>query len=178
MTTAGTYSPSSKFFHWLIAIIVIPLLAFSFFLEDLPKSVFPFAINMHKSFGVLILCLMLVRWLIIVKNGKPALPDTIALWQKVLSRVVQYGLYLSLIAMPLVGWIMSTAANRPVNFFYLFKVSLPGVPVDKALAKNMFTVHQWIALVIVGLLVLHIAGALKHHFIDKDIVLKRMLPEK
>ncbi|WP_019216809.1 cytochrome b [Legionella tunisiensis] len=78
--------------------------------------------------------------------------------------------------MPLSGWIMSVAANRIPSYFTMFSVPFPGIAPSEALADLMVQVHNTIAWIIIVLLVLHVAGAVKHHFIDKDEVLRRILP--
>ncbi|MCC5792529.1 MAG: cytochrome b [Legionellaceae bacterium] len=178
LESSRSYSSGSKWLHWLIAAIVLPMLIFTFFFDALPERFFGTAITLHKSFGMLVLFLMLWRIVWITRTGKPPLPATVPIWQRIASRLVQHGLYVLVIAMPLVGWIMSTAANKSPVIFGLFTLPLPGITPDKALAKNMFQTHQILAWVIIFFLILHIAGALKHHFIDKDNVLKRMLPDK
>lgn len=169
------YATSSIVFHWLIAVIVLILLSVSFFLGDLPEHMVPFAVMLHKSFGLSVLFLMLIRLGLIFYHGKPPLPQSVPTWEKVLARGVQYALYLFLLAMPFSGWLMSSFANKAPVFFGLFSVPLPVTP-NQELAKNIFFVHQLIAWVLITLLVLHIAGALKHYFIDKDNVTQSMLP--
>ncbi len=169
------YSTGSKFFHWLIAIIVIAMLSGSFFLDDLPKDYQGFAFMMHKSFGLTVLFLMILRFLWILYQGKPNLPDTVPHWQRFLAHFVQYFLYLGIISMAMCGWVMSVAATRAPVYFGLFKLSLPIEP-NKGLAKLALQGHKTIAWILIGLVILHILGAVKHHFIDKDNVLKRMLP--
>lgn len=178
MSTVSRYSSGSKWLHWIVALIVIPMVCFSFFLDDLPETVRGTGINLHKSFGLLVLFLMFLRLFWILKKGKPSLPASVPIWQRFAARMVQFFLYVALFVMPLAGWIMSTAANKVPSFFGLFTLPLPGVPANKALAKNMFEVHEIFAWIIIGLLVLHIAGALKHYMIDKDKVAQRMFPEK
>ena len=80
--------------------------------------------------------------------------------------------------MPLSGWIMSVAADKIPRYFGLFSVPFPGIAPNKSLADTMSESHEIIAWIIIGFIVLHVAGALKHHFIDKDHVLKSMLPGK
>lgn len=169
------YSKGSKFFHWLIAIIVISMLSGSFFLESLPDQYQPSAFMIHKSFGLTVLFLVLVRLFWIQYTGKPALPKTVPMWQKILARTVQYSLYVFLICMPLCGWVMSVAGNRVPSYFGLFPMPLP-IKANEALSKFMNQSHKTIAWILIALITLHIAGAIKHHFIDKDNVLKRMLP--
>lgn len=172
------YSSGSKFFHWVIALIVISMLAISFFLEDLPKPYVPTAFMLHKSFGLTVLFLMILRLIWVSYKGKLPLPASVPVWQRFLSRLVQYSLYFFVILMALSGWIMSVAANKIPYYFGLFHLSLPGVEPNKNLAELMNESHETIAWILIVLIILHIAGALKHHFIDKDDVLRRMLPGK
>ncbi|MCX7115512.1 MAG: cytochrome b [Gammaproteobacteria bacterium] len=172
------YTTTSKLLHWLVALIVIPMVLGSFYLEDLPQIYKGSAFMLHKSFGLTILVLMILRLIHIHRAGRPDLPGTVACWEIMLSRVVQYSLYLSLILMPLCGWVMSTAADHSPVYFNLVTLPFPWVSPDKALSDWMFQAHRTLAFVIIGLLCLHILGALKHHWFDKDGVLKNMLPRR
>ncbi len=134
-----------------------------------------FYINgLHKPIGVVVLLLAIfaVTWK--VNNPKPGYPATMPLWEKQSAILVQSVLYLTLFAMPLSGFIMSTAAGFPPNFFGLYQF-------PQLLAKNevmahfFFEVHQITAYLIVALVIVHVAAALKHHFINRDNILKRML---
>ena len=174
MEKSKEYSLGSKWLHWLIALIVLTMLSVSFFLEDLSGSIKPTAILFHKSFGLTVLLLMVLRSFWILYRGKPALPATVAPWERALSHFVQYSLYLLLFLMPICGWVMSVAADKTPSFFGLFSGPLPWIAPNKALAQWMFSAHETIAWIIITLLFLHIAGALKHYFIDKDKVLNRM----
>lgn len=172
------YSTGSKFLHWFIAVIVLIMLAGSFFLGNLPEQYIGSAFMLHKSFGVTILFLMGCRLIWIAYTGKPPLPASVPRWQRLLSYLVQYALYLFLILMPLSGWIMSTAANKAPYFFNLFQFPFPGIPTNENLASLMKETHNTIAWIIIALVVLHIAGAIKHQFIDKDELMRRMLRSK
>ena len=119
---------------------------------------------------------MIVRFAWIKYYGKPALPATVPVWEKILARIVQYSFYLFLVAMPICGWIMSMAGNRIPSYFGLFKMPLPGIGPNKVLAELMFQSHKTIAFILIALIVFHVAGAIKHHYIDKDDVLRKMLP--
>ena len=169
------YSSGSKFFHWTVATIVILMLSVSFFLEDLPERYEGLGYMLHKSFGLTVLGLMIVRLIWLQYSGKPALPATVPRWQRFVARTVQYGLYLLLFAMPLSGWVMSVAANRVPTFFALFPLPLPIAP-NKYLAEVAEEIHTTIVWILIALIVLHIAGALKHYFMDKDKVVQRMWP--
>jgi cytochrome b561 len=172
---AGSYSRESKVLHWLIAVIVIMMLSLSFFLDDLPDQYRSTAFMLHKSLGLTVLFLMYVRILTIWLSGKPPLPDSVPLIEKMASRSLHYSFYILLIAMPLSGWIMSVAANRVPTFFGLFRLPLPIEP-NKVLASFMKEAHEIMAWILVGMVILHVLAALKHHFINKNNVLKRMLP--
>lgn len=170
-----SYSKMSKWLHWIVAVIVLLMLSGSFFLDDVPERFQATAYMIHKSMGLTVLFLMLLRFLWIIHKGKPALPSSIPAWERGLSRIIQYSLYVFLIMMPVCGWVMSVAENRIPVYFGLLKLPLYGVPVDKALSKFMGQSHTAIAWILIGLITLHIAGALKHYFIDKDDIMKRML---
>lgn len=171
-----TYSTAYKYMHWGIALLVITMLSFGFFLGGLPGSFKPAAYMLHKSTGLTILALMLIRLVWIIKSGKPALPSYVPFWERLLATTVQRLLYIGLIGMALAGWIMATASNKIPVYFGLFRVPCPFIPQNEELAHWMNSTHKnlaWVLLVLVGL---HIAGALKHWLIQKDDVIDRMLP--
>ncbi len=164
------YHVVTKILHWVIGLLVATLLIVGFLLEDLS----PIAYTLHKSFGLVVLALMLLRLWWIHHSGRPDLPAQMPMWEKAFSRLVQYLLYLSLMIMPMAGWIMSTASGHVPQFFGLFPLPFPGITENKMLADLMKEVHETFAWVIIGLLCFHVAGALKHHFWNKDDVLKKM----
>lgn len=173
------YSRGSKFFHWTIALLVTGMLSVTFFLDQLfAKENIKTAFMVHKSLGLTILVLMIARIFWIIKTGRPALPQSVKYWERFLARLVQYCLYLLLILMPLSGWIMSVAKNRAPVFFNLFTVPFPGIPLSDNLAEFMAGWHNRFAWMLIVLLALHISAALKHHFINKNNVLRTMLPSR
>lgn len=169
----AAYAHGSKLFHWLIAVIVIFMLSFSFFLSDLAEQYQPLAYTLHKSFGLTVLIIMLARFFWIHHRGKPILPLHLPRWERLLAKWVQFSLYFFLFAMPMSGWILSVAENRVPSFFGLFRMPLPLVA-NKELAEIMDQTHKAIAGILIALIVLHVLGALKHYFIDKDRILQRM----
>ncbi|MCH9689610.1 MAG: cytochrome b [Gammaproteobacteria bacterium] len=170
------YSTGFKYLHWLVAVLVLGMLGLGFFLADLPKEMKVQAYMLHKSIGLTILCLMLVRVVWIVLSGKPKLPDATPKWEGYLASLVQYGLYLFLISMALSGWLMATASNKIPVYFNWFSVPFPGLSPNEKIADWMYSTHGVIAWILLGLVGLHIAGALKHWLIQKDDVLTRMMP--
>lgn len=175
VTEELSYAAGSKILYWIIAFIVILLLSLSFFLEDVPEQYAGLAYMIHKSLGLTVLWLMIFRLIWIWHRRAPPLPLTVPIWQRNLARAIQYSLYLLLFAMPLSGWIMSVAANKIPVYFGLFSVPLPLAP-NKSLAMLMNQTHNIIAWILIAFVTLHIVGALKHYFINKDKVLQRMLP--
>jgi cytochrome b561 len=109
-------------------------------------------------------------------NTNPPLPDTLKPYERVLAHISHFGLYFFLFAQPITGWILSSASNFPVSYFGLF--TLPNlVAPDKQLASTMHEVHETLFNILAAFALLHIAAALKHHFVLKDDVLRRMLPQ-
>lgn len=173
--TESTYGALAKLFHWGIAFFVGGLLVVGFTMEDAPSEWRGTIYGVHKSIGLLVLILMVVRLWWRAQNVQPALPSSLPLWQKRGAHLVHYLLYISLFLMPISGWCMSVAAGRVPSFFWLFPVDLPFVPRDKELAGVFAGIHEVSAYILLVLLLFHIGAAIKHHFFDKADILKRML---
>ncbi|KUJ72514.1 cytochrome b [Thiomicrospira sp. WB1] len=161
--------------HWLSAILVIGLIGLGIYMTGLPDSPDKFELyDVHKALGIGVLGLIILRliWLKLSPNP-PILPAK--RWEEVLAHSVRGLLYLSLLIMPFSGWAMSSAGGHEVSFFGLF--TLPAlVPESEAIGDVAKTVHAFVGNILFpALILLHIAGALKHHFIYKDNTLKRML---
>src|SRR5688572_1609174 len=112
MALQSSYSKGSKWLHWLVAVVVITMLSLSFFLDDLPESYKPVSYMIHKSFGLTVLFLMVLRLIWIMHSGRPAWPDSVAKWERIISSTVQTLMYLFLFLMPICGWTLSLAAGR------------------------------------------------------------------
>lgn len=173
--TAQSYGSIAKFFHWIIALLIIGLVFVGYFMggiSDKPTRIS--IINAHKLTGLTVLALMILRagWALI--NPKPLLPLATPTWERVLVRCAHLLLYAFVIAMPLSGWIGSVAAGYVPHFAnYVF--NLPITP-DPALAKLAFLAHYVLAIIIIVFVVLHIVAALYHHYIKRDDILRRMVP--
>lgn len=165
--------------HWVMAALLITLLALGLYMTSLPDAGFDKTkitlILYHKELGVLAFALASVRLAWRVGNVLPALVAGLPEWQQLSARFVHLALYGVMFALPLTGWLMSSAAGIPVSFLSLF--NLPDlVARNDRLFHLMIEVHAWLAYLLIGLLVLHIGAALEHHFIFKDETLKKMLP--
>mgnify|MGYP001198726204 CR=1 FL=1 len=168
-----SYHKLSKLIHWATALIIFVLLLVGFNMTAMEYSDDKIQLyNLHKSFGILVLILLVLRIAMLVIKGKPKSLPTHKSWEKGLSHLVHVLLYLALLAIPLSGWIMSSAGDFPVKFFGL---TLPPITTKN---ENLFELseeaHEIMALCLIAIVGLHILGALKHHFIDRDETLKRM----
>lgn len=172
--TKNSYGGGSRFLHWVIAFLVIGMLVYGFYMEDIPQPYRSAAFYSHKLLGLTILFLMLLRiaWALI--NEKPAMPFNTQAWESFAEKFVHYSLYLALIAMPMVAWVGSVAGGRTPRIGS-FEFYLP-VAYNKDLSHLMFKLHKQLAWVIIALLIIHVAAALFHHFVRRDKVLNRMLP--
>lgn len=173
--TEKTYGIVSKVLHMLIAIIILGLLgmgvAFSYIPKDIEKMLMPY----HKSAGVTLLILMVIRLLWTLINLSPRLPEHMSLLEKFAAKFVHYLLYIVVIMMPITGIIMTLAGGHPLPFWNFGEIHLSFIPLDKSLSSLVRPWHTYLAWTIFVLFIIHTAAALKHHFIDRDDVLKRMM---
>jgi len=179
-TNAPRYNAVAVFLHWTIAILILGMIALGLTMEDFPISIRFLAINLHKSFGITILALSVFRLIWRLMHRPPTLPAEMPAWEKLAAQLSHWGFYFLMIAMPLSGWIfVSGYAKYPTVFFTLFEIPHLPMPegVDgKAVGAQAKWLHYWLAMGTLGLVALHVAAALKHHFINHDSVLRRMLP--
>ncbi|MBV8146448.1 MAG: cytochrome b [Gammaproteobacteria bacterium] len=166
----------SQTFHWLIVALLILQVTLASLADDLPPGARKLGLlARHKSVGITILMLVILRLLWRSLNLTPLLPTTLKPYERVLARWTHGLLYALLFAMPLSGWMMSSARGFPVSWFGFF--TLPDlVPRNKSLYEALITTHETLAWVLAVVVMLHVAAALKHHFMLRDDVLRRMLP--
>ncbi|MCA8908989.1 MAG: cytochrome b [Rhodospirillaceae bacterium] len=175
--SAEKYGAVAKTLHWLIALVIFGMIGLGLYMEDLPRGPQQYEfIQLHKSFGITLLALVVLRLLWRLGNPAPPLPLTTKGYEKFLAHLVHVLLYVAMIVFPLSGWIMISASDFPTGeVFGLFTIpDLIGT--DREIGDIAYKVHETMLWVIAGLLALHILGALKHHFISKDDVLRRMSP--
>lgn len=174
--TQDSYGSVTKFFHWSIAALIILMIILGFIMTSIERGPLRSELLMiHKSTGLLLLVLIVLRICWRLVNKTPALPSHIPRWQQIVAHASHGLLYLVLLAMPISGLIYSTAAGYPPTFYNLFLVQLP-IAKNKALATFAGDTHEVLAWTLVALISIHILAALKHHFIDKSDILKRMAP--
>lgn len=171
--TEDQYGLIAKFFHWSVAVMIIALLPVGLFMAGMENSPLKFQVYaLHKSVGLLVFFLGLGRiaWRLI--SPAPDHFENHAHWERVLAGASHFWLYVCVIGMPLSGWLMSSAGEFPVPFFGIQMPHLIGK--DEQLAGTLNNVHEILGYTLMLVLGLHIAGALKHHVIDKDETLMRM----
>ncbi len=195
MTLASRYTKTAVVLHWLITIFVFGMFALGWYMSDLPKEgpkqmaydlfdwgiytwhlgeeVSPrtFYFNLHKSLGVTLLSLIAIRILWRITHKPPALLLNYKTWERKLATSTHHVLYLLMITLPLSGLVMSIYSKYGVKWFgILFIKGLDNTPM-----REVFTeVHEVVGIILLVFIALHLTGALKHKFIDKDDTLKRM----
>jgi cytochrome b561 len=174
--TAEHYGGVAKTFHWVLALLAIGMLGVGLYMTGLELGPQKLQIyGLHKSVGACILLLVGLRLLWRLANVQPLALPSHQKWEKSLAHVIHTLLYLSLFLMPLSGWVMSSAKGFSVSVFGWF--TLPDfVAPDKDLAEIAVIVHEIVAYAMIVMIALHFAGAMKHHVIDRDSTLRRMLP--
>jgi cytochrome b561 len=171
------YNTTAIILHWLMAIMIIGAFTMGLVMINIP-GVTPTKLqyySWHKWAGVTILLLAAVRLLWRLKSGAPAYPASMPAWQKTAATGLHRLLYLLLFAVPLSGYFYSLASGIPVVWFGV--LPLPVLIEKSEELKPVFKVlHFWLNLSLATLVLAHVGAALKHHFIDRDGILKRMLP--
>ncbi len=178
------YSTVAIILHWLIALLILANIGLAWTFQNIPKGLLEFKlIQLHKSFGITVLLLSVLRlaW----RLGNPPPPEpAMPRWQLIASQIVHWGFYVIMIGLPLSGWIMVSASTYNLPTLLYGKIPWPHIAVihnlptasRKAVDDAMDLTHQTLAWIAYGLIALHVAGALKHQFFDRDNILYRMAP--
>jgi cytochrome b561 len=173
--TTHRWGAVAQTLHWLIVALLILQITLALWADELHGVQKLAMLARHKSVGLTIMALALLRLLWRWMNPTPPLPPTLKPYERTLARGTHALLYVLLFALPLSGWTMSSARGFPVSWFGFFQ--LPDLVLkSKPLYEALVDTHEILASVLVALVVLHVAAALKHHFLLKDDVLRRMLP--
>jgi cytochrome b561 len=171
--TINRYGLVAILLHWVMAILIIGLLILGLYMVRLPIGLEKLKLfGWHKEYGFLVLILVTIRilWRLINTTPKLLLPA----WEKRAARGVHWLFYGFMFALPLTGWLISSAAGLPVSFFGLF--TLPNlIGANEGLVELFEEAHEWLAYGLIAIILLHTAAALKHHFIAKDDILRRMI---
>lgn len=185
------YGAVAMLLHWAMALLLLGMIAFGIRMVAVRDAAFAgagdgmtvfgmdvfAAFQIHKSMGFLLFVLVLVRLVWKRLNPHPALPAGMPRHEVLLARFTHVALYALMLAIPVVGWLTASASPFGIEtiIFGLFSLPHPLAP-DAELEAMLSRVHFILAMALLGVLALHVAGALKHHFIGRDDVLRRMLP--
>ena len=172
------YTGTAIGLHWLIALMILISFSVGLYMVDLPLSPAKLKIySWHKWAGVTIFMLVVLRCSWRLFHSPPALPESMPRWQIRVAEVTHYLLYALMFAIPLSGWLMSSAKGFQTVYFGVLPIpDLLGK--NKELGETLTTVHVWLNYLMITTVAVHAAAALKHHFIDRDDILKRMLPQR
>lgn len=178
------YTRVAVLLHWVIAAAIVVNVALALAVDALPDAWVRPAIDTHKSIGITVLGLALLRLLWRLSHRPPPLPAGQARWERMLSHLAHALLYLVMLALPLSGWLHDSAwkdaATHPMYWFGLFEWPrvgyVMGLPpgTREALHDRFGDLHTWLAYALYALLALHIVGALKHQWLDRQAELQRM----
>jgi cytochrome b561 len=173
--TANRYGLVPQSLHWAVVALLIVQFLLAEAADELPLGVDKLAmLARHKSVGLTILLIALARvaWRLF---DRPPAPPPMPAWQRLAAGLTHWGMYAVLFALPLTGWMMSSAANYPVSWWGLIQLPDLVVP-SESLEEILHEVHEVLAGTLLFLAALHVAAALKHQFIDRDGLMRRMLP--
>lgn len=174
-TANETYTPGAIFLHWFMALALVANFILGLTMSDLQTSPQKLQFySWHKWAGITLLGLVTLR---LIWRGIARAPALLPapVWQRRLAHLSHILLYALMFAIPLSGWLMSSAGGFTVN--YLGVLALPDlVGKDKALFETLKEVHETLNYTLLGLVILHVLAALKHHFVERDASLRRILP--
>lgn len=182
----GRYTAVAISLHWLIAVLLISLILFGWWMEDQREAIGSYeeflevksAFNWHKTGGILVLLLSLARLGWRLSHPVPSLPDGMKTWERILARISHISFYVLMIGLPIGGY-MAASAYGPEQPILLFDtIALPKLPVPQTEEFQAFSgsMHGAGAWGLIALMALHIIAAMKHEFVDNDGVLARMIP--
>lgn len=168
------YSKGAIILHWLMAVMIIGNLAGGFLHDFVPSAggQRSLVMGLHKSFGISIIALTMVRLGWRLAHPPPPLPAYFTGGERLLARAAHWGFYGLMLALPISGWVMADRNNRPLRFFALF--DMPKFGVAKPIADAAHELHELFGWAMLALIALHIIGIIKHLVMDRDNLMPRM----
>lgn len=175
MSTPTThFAPLARALHWLMAVMVIAMLFIGAGMVASVSERHEWLLNMHKPLGIAILLLVIVRLIVRMTTRTPALPEDLPMWQALAAKLSHYLLYALMLAMPLIGWAMISAAGDPVMLGS--SVRLPSIVAAHAdTFAFLRKAHRYLAYLFFLTIVMHLSAALFHAWIRRDEVMDSML---
>jgi cytochrome b561 len=170
------YSRVAMWFHWIIAALVAINLFLGFYHEDFGRDTRAWMMFIHKATGMTILGLSIARLLWRLGHRPPPFDQALHPIEALLARITHWLFYVLMIVIPVSGWILSSTSDRPVDFFGLFEIGTLPVSRSEDTHEAFEEIHEILAKVMLGLIALHILGALKHHLQGHRHMIGRMGP--
>ncbi len=170
------YSTLQIAIHWLTAIIILGMIPVGLAMTRIgPGPTTNLLYELHKSFGLIIIGIAVIRIGVRLAMGAPPVVTTIPPWQRIAARGTHLALYALIVLVPIIGWIATSTCCAPVNLFWTIPMTLP-MDGGMEASKPIFLVHRIFAYTLAGILLLHAGAALHHHYVKKDDTLRKMLP--
>ncbi|MCP5411075.1 MAG: cytochrome b [Alphaproteobacteria bacterium] len=175
LQTSSTYGPTAKFFHWLVVALLVAQYTIGSIMPHIGRNTQDAGwVHWHLLVGALILLAIVLRFAWRIKSPVPE-PAADTNWERMLATFTHWMLYLLVFVITVLGWAAANSRGWEVKLFGL--VPLPALcPKGSAWGHEAGDIHNVLIYVLLGFIALHLAGALKHHFIDRNDILKRMLP--
>jgi cytochrome b561 len=171
-----TFSPAQRALHWAIALLIFIMVPIGISIANIlkPGPVTDALYEVHKSLGLTIFTLALIRIAVRWSRGAPPVVPGLPAWQRAAAHSSHYALYALIVLVPLTGWAATSTCCAPVNLFWTVPVTLP-LSGGMDAAKPIFLVHNTLALTLTAIVLVHVSAALYHHFVRRDATLVRML---
>ncbi len=172
--TVSRYGSVAIIFHWLMAVLLILLVAVGLYMTRIPVSLEKLKLyGWHKEWGLLALMLVMLRIVWRIGNTTPLLTN-LPVWERLAAHALHWSFYVLMFTLPITGWMLTSAAGLPPSFFGLWV--LPELVSPNPHLQNLLTeIHKWLSYALILAFCGHVGAALKHHFINKDDILKRIL---
>ncbi len=175
-TAAAEYSTAQKWLHWLHAALILTLIPVGIIMSNSdPSPTVNAMYELHKSFGMTVFVLAVIRVAYRVARGAPAYADELPAVQRMAANAVHHLLYALIVVTPILGFVGTSMCCKPVNLFWTVPVPF-GFDGSEATTKLVFTLHKTAAITMAVLVIGHIGAALFHGFVRRDGILRRMLP--
>ena len=179
MSDVNKYSKMAISLHWIMAILILVLFCLGWYMEDIEKGTEArtFFFKLHKNIGITVFLLLIVRIIWAIFDKRPALPATLANWQRRLATAVHHSLYLFMVIQPLTGYISSNFTKYKTSFWGV--IDLPKLAEQNTEMNDLFTaLHACSSIVLLVLILIHMAGAFAYLYLNHENVLVRMMPGK
>lgn len=173
MKKVAYFHPALRVLHWLMAAAILIMLFIGVAMVSTVSSLHSLLVSIHKPLGVMILLLVIVRLWLRFTTATPSLPASIPAWQRIMAHLSHWALYLMMLAQPLTGWAMLSAAGYPVTLGNGI-VLPPLMHVNNDWYALLRPLHTWVALALFATVLLHLAAALLHAFVLRDGVFSSM----